>query len=93
MTDNTKIKIRPVDQHQKPPRRKPVPIAGRISNSELQAEIDATLDIRIGGKKLRDCTSADLFRSAEQDRKDAKALRASAASMRAIGRVLKPAKS
>lgn len=38
-----------------PSRRKPVPIPGRVSNAELQAEIDGTLDMRIvGGKKLRD---------------------------------------
>lgn len=36
-------------------RRKPVPVPGRISNAELQREIDATLDVRVLGKtKLRD---------------------------------------
>jgi hypothetical protein len=42
----------------------------------------------IDGKKLRHCTSADLLRSAEKDKKDAKALNASAASMREMDRQL-----
>jgi hypothetical protein len=87
MADNTKVKAGPVNE--KPPRRKPVPIPNRMSNSDIQQLIDATLDIRIlGDKKLRDCTRADLLRSAEQDKKDANALSASAASKRAMGRRL-----
>lgn len=74
--------------------RRPIPIAGRRSNSELQAEIDATLDIRIlGDTKLRNCTRTDLFRSAEQDEKTAKTRVANAVWKRELGKQLKPGKT
>jgi hypothetical protein len=74
--------------------RRPIPIAGRRSNSELQNEIDATLDIRIlGDTKLRDATRTDLFRSAEQDEKTAKTRVANAVWKRELGRQLKPGKT
>jgi hypothetical protein len=87
MTKKPKLPAR-LDKIASPPKRKkPVPIPGRVSNSELQAEIDATLDIRIlGDTKLRNATRTDLFRSAEQDEKAAKILLAEAISKRELGR-------
>lgn len=74
--------------------RKLVPIPGRMSNSDIQELIDATLDIRIlGDTKLRNATRTDLFRSAEQDEKTAKTRNANAVWKRELGKQLKPGKT
>lgn len=88
--NNTRNPSRPVSLTT----RRPIPIVGRRSNSELQDEIDATLDIRIlGDVKLRNATRTDLFRSAEQDEKTAKTRNANAVWKRELGKQLKPGKT